>query len=401
MRASGGRDRAAGQGPASGAGWRCVAAAALVVAVGLAVVETRRAAADGPPRTTSPAAAPWAGAKPTAHPTGVIAPIRRARPAPAGAAGDAAARLDRTGDPDRLQALKQVFRRPPAPTVNADEAALGAALFNDVRLSADHRMSCATCHDPARGFTDGRTRARGNAGRSLQRNTPALWNLATATAFYWDARVSTLEAQAKDAIEREHELDSTLEAAARWLAAAPGQAAAFMRVYDRGPLEVPANITRAIAAYQRTLVSPPTRFDRWIDGDGDALSEAEVAGFRIFTGKGRCLACHGGWRFTDDLVHDIGLPSRDRGAAAISGKSRAERTFKTPSLREALWSAPYMHDGSLRTLDDVVAHYAGRLQRRPSLASELAQPIRLAARERANLVAFLKTLSSADRPRAP
>lgn len=304
--------------------------------------------------------------------------------------------------PERLDLarLKQLFRRPPdeVSQVPLPVLALGARLFREPMLSADHRMSCATCHIPERGFVDGRRTALGNRGRALARNTPALWNLAPARAFYWDGRVTTLEAQVKDAIEREHEMDSTLEAAVHWL----GRDSRYVAAFERAGRRLDgAALVDAIAAYQRTLVSPQTRFDRWVAGDEGALDPGEKAGFAVFTGKGRCLACHGGWRFTDDGFHDIGLRSKDRGRAAISPGPTGERTFKTPSLREARWTGPYMHDGSLRSLSEVVAHYAGRLQPRPSLAPELRQPLDLNAQERRDLVAFLRTLSSETRPVGP
>jgi cytochrome c peroxidase len=304
----------------------------------------------------------------------------------------------------QLATLRPVFRRPtePAPgSGNRDEIALGARLFAEQKLSSDHKMSCATCHDPDRAFTDGRVTARGNKGQALPRNTPPLWNLAWQKRFYWDARADRLEAQVKDAIEREGEMDGTLQAAALWLSQDPSYVADFQRVYRADVLQQPALITKAIAAYERTLVSPQTRFDRWAAGDDRALGPEELAGFRIFTGKGRCLACHGGWRFTDDDVHDIGLSSPDRGAAALPGSSAAGRAFKTPSLREIDWSGPYMHDGSLTTLDAVLDHYTRRLDRRASLAPELRAPLTLTQPERRDLIAFLRTLSSERRPRAP
>ena len=127
----------------------------------------------------------------------------------------------------------------------------------------------------------------------------------------------------------------------------------------------------------------------------------EIAGFRLFAGKARCLACHGGWRFTDDDFHDIGLRSPDRGRSALAGSQTAGRAFKTPSLRESSWTAPYMHDGSLPTFEAVIAHYTDRLERRPTLAPELRTPIVLTAQERSDLAAFLRTLSSETLPRAP
>ena len=309
--------------------------------------------------------------------------------------------------------IKVLFRRPSAGLTPrgaaADQVALGARLFNEKKLSADQKMSCATCHKPAQGFTDGRRTARGNTGQDLPRNTPALWNLQSARLYHWDGRSPTLEAQSKDAIERDGEMAGTLDAAVQRLAADPIYVAAFQRAFA-GPTSSAGdsvsgdnvtgnNVLTAIAAFERTLNSPDTRFDRWVAGDANALTKPELTGLRIFTGKGRCLACHGGWRFTDDGFHDVGLRSRDQGRSALVGG--AGRTFKTPSLRELVWTAPYMHDGSLRTLDSVVAHYAGNLEVRDSLAPELKRGIKLNRSERHDLVAFLQTLSSATVPDAP
>jgi cytochrome c peroxidase len=148
----------------------------------------------------------------------------------------------------------------------------------------------------------------------------------------------------------------------------------------------------------RSLVSPPTRFDAWVEGDAAALRPEEVRGFRLFTGKAGCVLCHVGWRFTDDRFHDIGLESRDAGRGAVPGGTPGLMAFKTPGLRELAHTAPYMHDGALPTLDAVVRHYAGGFIARPSLATHINRDLRLSARERADLVAFLRSLSSEKRP---
>jgi cytochrome c peroxidase len=301
-----------------------------------------------------------------------------------------------------LDQLRVVFKRPesPAPSgAEAEQAALGARLFRERQLSASQKMSCATCHDPALAFGDGRRTARGNTGQSLPRNTPALWNLSSARSFYWDGRSPTLEAQAKDAVERRGEMAGSLDVGAQRLAQEPSYVAAFQRAFPGSTAITGEHMLKAIAAYERTLISPVTRFDRWVAGAADALTTRELAGLELFSGKGRCLACHGGWRLTDDGFHDIGLRSPDQGRAALDGG--AGRLFKTPALRETVWTPPYMHDGSLRTLDDVVAHYAGKLERRDSLAPELKRGISLSRSERRDLVAFLKTLSSDRRPGVP
>ncbi len=140
----------------------------------------------------------------------------------------------------------------------------------------------------------------------------------------------------------------------------------------------------------RSLVSPPTRFDAWIDGDAQALRPAEVRGFGLFVGKAGCVLCHVGWRFTDDRFHDIGLKSTDGGRGGVPGGTPGLSAFKTPGLRELAHTAPYMHDGSLATLQAVVGHYAGGFVARPSLAAHINRKLRLSAQEKADLIAFLR-----------
>jgi cytochrome c peroxidase len=160
----------------------------------------------------------------------------------------------------------------------------------------------------------------------------------------------------------------------------------------------PRTIAQALAAYERTLVSPPTRFDRWVAGEADALSASEISGFRTFAGKGQCINCHKGFAFTDGNFYDIGLPSEDKGRGAEIGLAAADHAFKVPTLRELSWTAPYMHDGSLGTLDDVVRIYEMGGIERPTRAKDLPPTITLSDAERADLIAFLESLSSESPP---
>src|SRR5262249_46216340 len=153
--------------------------------------------------------------------------------------------------------------------------------------------------------------------------------------------------------------------------------------------------------YERTFVSPVTRFDRWIDGDNTALTPREVAGFKLFTGKAQCAKCHSGFAFTDYAFYDIGLPDDDRGRGAVLRLEAAEHGFKTPGLREIGRSAPYMHNGSLATLDDVLRHYQSGVVERPTVSKDIARGLRLSEAERADLVAFLGTLTSEEEPALP
>ncbi|NOU05089.1 MAG: c-type cytochrome [Hyphomicrobiaceae bacterium] len=309
---------------------------------------------------------------------------------------------DTTAQTPDLATLKRIFARPTLTSPASDpdakaRLALGARLFRDRLLSRNQSMSCATCHNPNRAFTDGRPRARGNDGTPLDRNTPTLYDVRYGNSFFWDGRASTLEDQARVPLEHPRELNLPLTDAVTRLAAQKYYRRTFDRAFSMRPSITSETVLQSLATYERSLNSPNTRFDSWVSGTTTALSKSEATGFRIFSGKGRCIACHGGWRFTDDKFHDTGLPSTDLGRGAIPGSNAAPHTFKTPSLRQLTQTAPYMHDGSLPTLEAVVDHYNGTRIQRPSLASELKNALGLTPNERRALVAFLKTLSFSSR----
>jgi cytochrome c peroxidase len=288
------------------------------------------------------------------------------------------------------------------PTATPDVIALGRALFADPRLSGDGTMACATCHQPELAFGDGQALRKGQDGRPLTRHTPHLWNLAWGLTFFWDGRASSLEQQARGPLENPREMAGDLARVAGRLQADPAVVAQFARAFPARAGVDEVGVLAALAAYERTLVSPVTRFDKWASGDDSALDADEQAGFSLFAGKAQCSACHAGWRFTDEAFHDIGLPDKgDLGRGAVLGLRAADHAFKTPSLRELAWTAPYMHDGSLATLDAVIDHYAQGVNRRPTLSKDMPPVVRLSARERQQLLAFLGTLSSENPPVPP
>jgi cytochrome c peroxidase len=304
-----------------------------------------------------------------------------------------------------LSVWRRVFTMPPAvphPADNppsAEKIALGERLFHDARLSVDGRIACASCHDPRLGFADGEVRGSGVSGRRLRRHTPTLWNAAWSKVLYWDGRAASLEDQARFPIEHPDEMGNALSEVAARLSSIDEYRTAFAKVFPGEPTVTSRSIGMAIATYERTLISPPTRFDRWISGEARALSADEIAGFRLFVGKARCIACHGGYAFSDHSFHDIGLPSDDPGRGAIIDVTKVTHAFKTPTLRELAWTAPYMHDGSKATLEDVVDHYSGGFVRRPTLSKDLNLGLRLSEAEKRALVAFLGSLSSDAPPR--
>jgi len=324
----------------------------------------------------------------------------------AAAGGLAALAAQSTPAPD-IASIKASFRRPtgiPFPADNPfseSKRKLGEKLFNDKNLSVDGSTACATCHIRGKGFADGRERGTGVSGQRLGRHTPTLWNLAWARPVFWDGRARTLEQQVFGPLESPDEMAQPKGPLLARLAADPGYRQAFAKAFPRDPRVSDDNLAKAIATYERTLMSPPTRFDRWVEGDERALTPQEIEGFRLFTGKAGCANCHSGFVFTDGNFYDIGLPDADRGRGAVLHLPAADHAFKTPGLRELTRSAPYMHDGSLATLDAVLRHYEHGIVERKTVAPDLVRELKLSGDERSALLAFLATLSSDSEPQPP
>lgn len=302
-------------------------------------------------------------------------------------------------------ALKASFARPtyvPHPANNPPttaKIALGKRIFEDPQLSANGRVSCASCHDARLSFTDGEALGKGVSGKRLARHSPTLWNVAFSPLLFWDGRAASLEDQAKFPVAHPDEMGASLETGAERVASEESYRAAFAQAFpDAGGAITAELMARALAAYERTLISPPTRFDRWIEGDAGALNASEQRGFAIFAGKGRCSVCHSGFALTDHSFYDIGLPTEDEGRGKILDLVGTRHAFKTPTLRELAWTAPYMHDGSLGTLEDVVRFYEAGGVDRPSKAGDLPRGLQLSVVERQDLIAFLEALSSETPP---
>jgi cytochrome c peroxidase len=298
---------------------------------------------------------------------------------------------------------RQAFSRPsavPSPRENPttpEKVALGRALFFDPRLSGAGQLSCASCHNPSLSWQDGLPTGRGHMGARLARRTPSILDVAWAEPLFWDGRAATLEEQAKGPLTAEAEMNMPPARLQERVRSVPDYVRGFTAAFPGQPIDLDT-IAKAIAAFERTVASRPAPFDRWIEGDPRAISPAAQRGFALFTGKAACAECHSGWRFTDDGFRDIGLPSTDLGRGKIvPGLPILEHAFKTPSLRNVAERAPYMHDGSLTTLEAVVDHYDDGFVRRPSLATQM-RPLGLTPEERADLVAFMRTLSGGDRP---
>jgi cytochrome c peroxidase len=278
-----------------------------------------------------------------------------------------------------------------------EKVALGQMLFFDPRISGSGAISCATCHNPALGWSDAMPTGLGHMGGRLKRHTPTILNVAYGEPYFWDGRAATLEEQAKGPLTSAAEMNMPADVAVSRIQSIPGYVTAFSYAFPGKSVSIDT-IAAALASYERTVVSASAPFDKWVAGDGSAISQAAKRGFELFNGKANCAVCHAGWRMTDDGFHDIGIAGTDRGRADVSpGIVQMEHAFKTPTLRNVSQRAPYMHDGSLPTLASVIDHYDSGFVTRPSLDTQMRR-LGLTPEEKADLLAFLDSLTSLDQP---
>lgn len=297
-------------------------------------------------------------------------------------------------------AWAEAYRRPasiPFPEDNpysGAKAELGRTLFFDPRLSGPQTRSCASCHDPLLSWADGLPRAVGVQESSMGLRTPTLLNVAWVPILGWDGKFPDLESVAFVPITAAANMNLPEATLIARLTAIPGYVRAFDAAFGEGEI-TRRKVELALATYERSIVSREAPFDRWIMGDDTAIGAAAKRGFAIFNTKGRCAECHSGWAFTDSSFHDIGTAQGDdvgRGRS-FPTSLKLRYAFKTPTLRDVDRRAPYMHDGSVSTLQDVIALYDRGGIARPS-RSELMRPLGLTEGEKNDLLAFLHTLTS-------
>lgn len=280
------------------------------------------------------------------------------------------------------------------------EEALGEALFFDPLLSRDSTISCASCHKPEFAFADNQPFSKGVGGRTGNRNTPSSMNMTDRNFYFWDGRAETLEEQALGPIENHVEMDLPLTIAVRKLKNHSRYAASFMAVYQAQPSK--ELIAQAIAAYERTLETSRSPFDRFIkDIDTASYPAAAKRGLTIFNGKGKCFDCHFGVDFTgSDKFKNIGLYNgknlNDKGRFDVTGNLADLGKFKTPGLRNIAMTSPYMHNGMHKTLKEVIQYYNTPDSFVPDAINRdtlLAKPLGLTESEINDLEAFLLTLT--------
>jgi cytochrome c peroxidase len=273
-------------------------------------------------------------------------------------------------------------------------AALGRQLFFDPILSVDRQTSCGSCHQPDHGFASPEKLPKGSLGKRALRHAPSLVNRAYGTQFSWDGKTDSLEVQVLLPIENPNEMALPIEDAIRRLAGDKTYAKRFKDLFKRPPQK--ADLARALTSYVQTLLTGNSVIDRFHAGQDVNLEVAEKAGMWIFESKGGCWKCHSGANFSDESFHNTGIGVREGkaepGRGGLTSKEADWGGFKTPTLRGLPQTAPYMHDGSLATLEDVVEFYRRGGNKNSGLDPKV-QPLDLSDEEVGFLVAFLRALS--------
>jgi cytochrome c peroxidase len=298
------------------------------------------------------------------------------------------------------------YRRPQEPAAPYPEhnpfspakAELGRMLFFEPLLSNSGSRSCASCHNPGLSWGDGLARAVGDAGASMPLRSPTLLNVAWLPRLGGDGKFPDIEAVTFAAITGRANMALDEVNAVQRVATIPGYGMQFAAAFGDAHI-TRSRIESAIATYERTLISRPAPFDRWVEGDESSVNEAAKRGFDLFVGRAGCSGCHSGWAFTDGSFHDIGTArDGDIGRGRFFPSSLKLRyAFKVPTLRDVARRGPYMHDGSVATLEDVVDLYDRGGIDRPSRSS-LVRPLGLSPTQKADLVTFLQTLTSFPEP---
>ncbi|WP_109019971.1 cytochrome-c peroxidase [Leptospira kobayashii] len=285
-----------------------------------------------------------------------------------------------------------------SPTTNPitpEKIALGKMLFFDPRLSGSNWISCATCHNPSLGWSDGLPKGLGHGMQKLGRNSPTIINAGFGALQFWDGRAPSLEEQAKGPIQSPGEMNQNPEELVKELKKIPAYVDLFDKTFPKEGLTFDT-IANAIASFERTVVSKNSPFDKWRSGDATAVNDSAKRGFDLFNSKAKCILCHQGFNFSDNGFHNIGLKEEE----GVVDVGRFEHlpikilkgAFKTPTLRDITLSGPYMHNGMYNSLEEVVEHYDRGGDNKENLSPNIS-PLGLSEEEKKDLVAFMKTLT--------
>jgi cytochrome c peroxidase len=288
----------------------------------------------------------------------------------------------------------------PIPAANPQTDAkvkLGHQLYFEKRLSLDNTISCASCHDPDQGWADPRPVSEGVDHAKGGRNSPTVLNTAYNRFQFWDGREPDLEHQALGPLQNPVEMKMTMPMVLDRLKGISGYVDQFQEVFGTEPND--EGVAKAIAAFERTVISADSAYDKHLQGDGSAMSASAIRGMRLFKGKAHCISCHSGPNFTDNRFHNLGIgyadgKFADMGRFEVTKNRQDTGAFKTPTLRSIALTAPYLHDGSEQTLEDVVNLYDRGGVGNPHL-DRLMMPLRLSSGEKSDLVEFMNALTGA------
>ena len=324
--------------------------------------------------------------------------------------------------PDIDESVKATYQEighlPPVPypadnPASPEKVNLGKMLFFDPRLSSSGQIACASCHDPQLGWGDGKRVAFGHDRKLGERNAMTIFNTAYYNRLFWDGRAASLEDQAKEPVQDKVEMHENLQAMEQRVKSFAGYKPLFKKAFGDEKIDL-QRIFKAISTFERTVVSPPSRFDLFIDGKSDALTDDEVLGLHLFRTKARCVNCHNGGLFADNQFHNDGQtlfasPNEDLGLYNVTKKPADVGKFKTPSMREVVNTGPWMHHGNFPTLKDVIFLYnlgnpapipksykGGRDSLLPK-TSPLLRKLDLTDREINALITFLGSITTTPR----
>ena len=296
-----------------------------------------------------------------------------------------------------LELTSSTFHVPADNPLTEEKVKLGRKLFFDKSLSIDGTVSCSTCHLPERAFSDPNRVSIGVRSRTGTRQSPTLVNRVFSQAQFWDGRATSLEQQAVVPITNPVEMGNPdINDVLKRLRRDPAYVDSFKLAFPENGSISAEHLGQAIASFERTILAGNSPFDRFSNGDKDAISNSALRGYRLFFGKALCSQCHLSFNFTDELYHNLGVGSLagkpDQGRFSVMKTDGSQGAMKTPTMRELVRTAPYMSDGSLKTLEEVIDFYDKGCQPNRWLSPKI-KPLNLTSEEKSDLVEFLKSLS--------
>lgn len=276
--------------------------------------------------------------------------------------------------------------------ITKEKIVLGKKLFFDPILSRANNISCMSCHNPLKGWSDGDKIAIGDKGLHGIRNTPTLLNSAYQYIYFWDGRAKSLEEQALSPLSTHVEMNLDPKEAVKKLKTIPAYQEMFQNAFPKEGITV-QTLAQALATFERTIVSGESRFDKLVAGDKTQLTDQEIKGFHTFTNKGNCTICHSGFNFSDQSFNNVGINNDDIGLGKIRKRALWDGAFKTPTLRNIANTSPYFHDGSIKKLEDAVAFCAKGKRDKNTTVSPTLIDKHLSDKEIDSIIEFLHTLS--------